>query len=205
MRFLRRKLGLKHLDLTLVRWTGCPVLRRRMPSNAIGPPDRWRKRARWTGQYCNRCDSKSGNQAASEPSATTKAGILIPPNQSYCDHRPMRSGQVKVLALIVLLTAGVPAFAQTDSDTNGTGTSHGFAVSDGDTVKFGKQRIRLFGIDPKKDNPAMTATDIPVRWRQRLSSPSSPAAQSGVTRSIMTTRITVRSRSALPATTTFRR
>jgi hypothetical protein len=113
---------------------------------------------------------------------------------------------VKVwLALIVLWTAAVPAFAQTDSDTNGTGTSHGFAVSDGDTVKFGRQRIGLFGIDPKKDNPAMTATDIPVRWRQRLSSPSSPAAQSGVTRSIMTTRITVRSRSALPATTTFRR
>jgi hypothetical protein len=43
---------------------------------------------------------------------------------------------VKVwLALIVLLIAGVPAFAQTDSDTNGKGTSHGFAVSDGDTVK----------------------------------------------------------------------
>jgi len=28
---------------------------------------------------------------------------------------------------------------------------HGFSVSDGDTVKFGKQRIRLFGIDaPEK-------------------------------------------------------
>jgi hypothetical protein len=43
------------------------------------------------------------------------------------------------LALIVLWTAAVPAFAQTDSDTSGTGTSHGFSVSDGDTVKFGKQ------------------------------------------------------------------
>jgi hypothetical protein len=50
---------------------------------------------------------------------------------------------VKVwLALIVLWTAAVPALAQTDSDTSGTGTSHGFAVSDGDTVKFGKQLVR---------------------------------------------------------------
>jgi hypothetical protein len=58
------------------------------------------------------------------------------------------------LALIVLWAAAVPAFAQTDSDTNGTGTSHGFAVSDGDTVKFGRQRVRLFGIDaPEKTQP----------------------------------------------------
>jgi endonuclease YncB( thermonuclease family) len=62
---------------------------------------------------------------------------------------------VKVwLALIVLWTAAVPAFAQTDSETCGTGTSHGFAVSDGDTVQFGKQRLRLFGIDaPEKGQP----------------------------------------------------
>src|SRR3981081_3141065 len=37
--------------------------------------------------------------------------------------------------------------AHGSSDTNGTGMSHGFAVSDGDTVKFGRQRVRLFGID----------------------------------------------------------
>ena len=49
-------------------------------------------------------------------------------------------------ALIVLCTAAVPAFAQTDTDTNGTGLSHGFSVSDGDTVKFGRQSVRLFGI-----------------------------------------------------------
>ena len=55
------------------------------------------------------------------------------------------------LALIVLWTAAVPVFAQTDSDTNGTRTLHGFAVSDGDTVRFGKQLVRLFGIDaPEK-------------------------------------------------------
>jgi endonuclease YncB( thermonuclease family) len=69
----------------------------------------------------------------------------------------MWAGQVKVwLALIVLWTAAVPVFAQTqtDSDTNGTGASHGFAVSDGDTVRFGKQRVRLFGIDaPEKGQP----------------------------------------------------
>jgi endonuclease YncB( thermonuclease family) len=57
-------------------------------------------------------------------------------------------------ALIVLWIAAVPAVAQTDSDTNGTGTSHGFSVSDGDTVKFGRQRVRLFGIDaPEKGQP----------------------------------------------------
>ena len=55
------------------------------------------------------------------------------------------------LALILLWTAAAPTFAQNDSDTRGTGTSHGFAVSDGDTVRFGRQRIRLFGIDaPEK-------------------------------------------------------
>ena len=58
------------------------------------------------------------------------------------------------LALIVPWIAAVPAFAQTDSDTNGTGISHRFAVSDGDTVKFGRQRVRLFGIDaPEKGQP----------------------------------------------------
>ena len=52
---------------------------------------------------------------------------------------------------IVLWTAVVSAFAQTDSDTYGTGLSHGFGVSDGDTAKFGRQRVRLFGIDaPEK-------------------------------------------------------
>jgi endonuclease YncB( thermonuclease family) len=67
-------------------------------------------------------------------------------------YRMVQGVQVKVcLALILLWTAAVPAFAQTDSDTGGTGTSHGFAVTDGDTVKFGRQRIRLFGIDaPEK-------------------------------------------------------
>ena len=55
------------------------------------------------------------------------------------------------LVLIVLWAAAVPAFAQTDSDINGNRTPHGFAVSNGDTVKFGKQLIRLFGIDaPEK-------------------------------------------------------
>src|SRR3984893_1046786 len=50
-------------------------------------------------------------------------------------------------ALIVLCTAAVPALAQTDSDTSGTGASHCFAVSDRDTATAGRQRVRLFGID----------------------------------------------------------
>lgn len=65
------------------------------------------------------------------------------------------------LTLIVLWTAAVPAFAQTDID--GTGTSHGFAVSDGDTVKFGKQRVRLFGIDaPEKVQPCALGAPLPT-------------------------------------------
>jgi endonuclease YncB( thermonuclease family) len=55
---------------------------------------------------------------------------------------------------------------------------HGFSVSDGDTVKFGKQRIRLFGIDaPEKAQHCDDASGTPVRWRRRLSSTSLPAAQ----------------------------
>ena len=110
------------------------------------------------------------------------------------------------LALIVLWTAAVPAIAQTDSDPSGTGTSHGFTVSNGDTVKFGKQRVRLFGIyAPEKGQLAMMATGITVRWRPRLLSPSSLAARCRVARPTMTTRITDRSRIALLAKTTSRR
>ena len=63
--------------------------------------------------------------------------------------------QVKAwLALIVPWIATMPAFAQTESGTNGTGISYGFAVLDGDTVKFGRQRVRLFGTDaPEKGQP----------------------------------------------------
>jgi hypothetical protein len=70
---------------------------------------------------------------------------------------------VKVwLAAIVFWTAGVPAFAQTDID--GTGTLHGFAVSDGDTVRFGRQRVRLFGIDaPEKAMNVFGCDAVPVR------------------------------------------
>ena len=58
------------------------------------------------------------------------------------------------MALILLCTATAPALAQTDSDTSGTGNSHGFAVSDGDTVKFGRHRVRFFGIDaPERGQP----------------------------------------------------
>jgi endonuclease YncB( thermonuclease family) len=98
-------------------------------------------------------------------------------------------------ALIVLCTAAVPAFAQTDSDTNGTGTSHGFSVSDGDTVKFGRQRVRLFGIDaPEKGQPCDGGHWYP-----------GPLATKALIAFTTTRRITVRSRSALPGRTTSRR
>jgi endonuclease YncB( thermonuclease family) len=54
----------------------------------------------------------------------------------------------RIAALAVALVAG-SAGAQTVFD--GTGVEHGFVVSDGDTVKFGRQLVRLFGIDaPEK-------------------------------------------------------
>jgi endonuclease YncB( thermonuclease family) len=54
--------------------------------------------------------------------------------------------------LAITISAACSANAQTGID--GTGTSHGFAVSEGDTVKFGRQRVRMFGIDaPEQAQP----------------------------------------------------
>jgi endonuclease YncB( thermonuclease family) len=53
-------------------------------------------------------------------------------------------------ALFLLLV--LPAVAQTLED--GTGVSHGFAVVDGDTVRFGRTRLHLFGIDAPKSGQA---------------------------------------------------
>ena len=83
--------------------------------------------------------------------------MAFPQSVVMCDdvHRMLLGWQVKLcLVLFALWAAAAPALARTDSDTNGTGSSHGFAVSDGDTVKFGRQRVRLFGIDaPGKGQP----------------------------------------------------
>jgi len=119
----------------------------------------------------------------------------------------MRSGQLKAsLALILLWATALPAFAQTDSDTNGTGSSHGFAVSDGDTVKFGRQRVRLFGIAaPEKGQPCDGGHWYPGPLAAKPLSLSSLAVRCRVTRWTMTTKTTARSRSALLARTTFRR
>ena len=63
-----------------------------------------------------------------------------PERFGHCSHPTQpKVEQVKVcLVLSVLWAAAVPAFGQTDLDINGKRTSYGFAVSDGDTVKFGK-------------------------------------------------------------------
>jgi endonuclease YncB( thermonuclease family) len=54
------------------------------------------------------------------------------------------------LAIAILLAT--PAVAQTVGGV--PFSAHGFAVSEGDTVKFGKQIVRLFGIDaPEKRQP----------------------------------------------------
>jgi len=57
---------------------------------------------------------------------------------------------VKIWLALLVFWIAAPASAQSNIE-EGTGTTHGFAVSDGDTVKFGRQRIRMFGIDaPEK-------------------------------------------------------
>ena len=60
--------------------------------------------------------------------------------------------QVKLCALAaIVIVSALPAGAQTDNDTVRTSSRPRFQVIDGDTVKFGPQLVRLFGIDaPEK-------------------------------------------------------
>jgi endonuclease YncB( thermonuclease family) len=52
---------------------------------------------------------------------------------------------------LLAFIAAFPASAQQDNDTVRTSSKPRFQVVDGDTVKFGPQLVRLFGIDaPKK-------------------------------------------------------
>jgi endonuclease YncB( thermonuclease family) len=70
-------------------------------------------------------------------------------------HRPKHLAQqgkhdmfLVMLRLTVLaLVFAIPAFSQTDSDTVRTSARPRFPGVDGDTVKFGPQFVRLFGID----------------------------------------------------------
>jgi endonuclease YncB( thermonuclease family) len=64
------------------------------------------------------------------------------------------------LGLLAFLLA-LPASAQTDNDTVRSASKPRFQVVDGDTVRFGSQFVRLFGIDaPEKEQ---TCDD--GRWR----------------------------------------
>jgi endonuclease YncB( thermonuclease family) len=55
------------------------------------------------------------------------------------------------LSLLALLVFAFPAHSQTDNDTIRSSAKPRFQVVDGDTVKFGPQLVRLFGIDaPEK-------------------------------------------------------
>jgi endonuclease YncB( thermonuclease family) len=73
-------------------------------------------------------------------------------------------------------------------------------------VKFGKQRVRLFGIDaPEKGQPCDDGHWYPGPLATKALVASSLAARCRVARSTMTTRITDRSRPALLAKTTSRR
>ena len=55
------------------------------------------------------------------------------------------------LSLLILLLFAFPTHAQTDNDVIRPSAKPRFQVLDGDTVKFGPQLVRLFGIDaPEK-------------------------------------------------------
>jgi endonuclease YncB( thermonuclease family) len=97
-----------------------------------------------------------------------------------------RASQVKIwLALIVLWTAA---------------SSHGFAVSDGDTVKFGKQLVRLFGIDaPEKGQPCDDGHWYPGPLATKALVKFIAGPPVSCHQSIMTARTTVPSRFALLA------
>lgn len=63
---------------------------------------------------------------------------------------------MRVTALLLALLSALPAFAQSasDNDTTTEAPKPRFQVIDGDTVKFGPQLVRLFGIDaPDRGQP----------------------------------------------------
>ena len=65
----------------------------------------------------------------------------------------MNLGRILLLAGALAAAFTLPAVAQpaTDSDTLASSSKPRFQVADGDTVKFGPQLVRLFGIDaPEK-------------------------------------------------------
>ncbi len=77
------------------------------------------------------------------------------------------------LSLLTLIVA-FPAGAQTDNDTIVRPSKPRFQVVDGDTVKFGPQLVRLFGIDaPEKgqtcdDGQWHSGPIAKKRWRISL-------------------------------------
>lgn len=64
----------------------------------------------------------------------------------------LQRNQASIFILAVLLTLPAAAQPDVDNDTLKSASRPRFEVVDGDTVTFGRQRVRLFGIDaPEKD------------------------------------------------------
>ena len=83
--------------------------------------------------------SREYRRASSQVSAARSAGGVA------------KNGAMRRLALLFLLLLAVPAHAQTENDVIRPSARPRFQVVDGDTVKFGPQLVRLFGIDaPEK-------------------------------------------------------
>jgi endonuclease YncB( thermonuclease family) len=78
------------------------------------------------------------------------------------------------LGLLAFLLA-LPASAQTDNDTIRSASKPRFQVVDGDTVRFGSQFVRLFGIDaPKKEQTCDDGRWHPGPLGLRTSSQGAP-------------------------------
>jgi endonuclease YncB( thermonuclease family) len=118
-------------------------------------------------------------------------------------------GQVALIsrfALLALVLAS-SAHAETDSDTIVRSTAKPrFQVVDGDTVKFGPQLVRMFGIDaPERGQTCDDGQWHPGPLAKKALEAFINSRLSPASRLTTTLAITVRWRSALPATMTYRR
>src|SRR5687768_2628549 len=79
---------------------------------------------------------------------------LVPRRQGVTAFSSVRftmGRQVQMLLAVLAFSLPLPASAQTDDDTIRSSSKPRFQVVDGHTVRFGRQLVRLFGIDaPEK-------------------------------------------------------
>jgi hypothetical protein len=82
----------------------------------------------------------------------------LPPQVVVCEHSSTGlAGLHESVDALALCVVGLMSSTAGSQTIDGTGAEHGFAVSDGDTVRFGRQAVRLFGIDAPEKGQACDA------------------------------------------------